>query len=111
PVRSILLSVGTRALFGLLVGLLYYAVKKRRRPEVWLVLLTLCGRVLHSLLVYSALGLLFPELGYGPANTLNGLGSPINLAVSAGSAVVVLLCWRLSRSAIVRRFAQRMALV
>ena len=111
PVRSILLSVGTRALFGLLVGLLYYAVKKRRRPEVWLVLLTLCGRVLHSLLVYSALGLLFPELGYGPANTLNGLGSPINLAVSAGSAVVVLLCWRLSRSAIVRRFEQRMALV
>ena len=111
PVRSILLSVGTRALFGLLVGLLYYAVKKRRRPEVWLVLLTLCGRVLHSLLVYSALGLLFPELGYGPANTLNGLGSPVNLAVSAGSAVVVLLCWRLSRSAIVRRFEQRMALV
>ena len=69
PVRSLLLSVGSRALFGLLIGLLYQlANRSDRHTTQWLALVTLFGKHLHSILVYGAVGLLFPQLGYGVKN-------------------------------------------
>ena len=45
PVRSLLLSVGSRALFGLLIGLLYQlANRSDRHTTQWLALVTLFGK-------------------------------------------------------------------
>lgn len=64
PWNSLLLSVGTRALFGLVIGLAFLAVKKRKHCRLWGGLLTVFAPKVHSLMVYTALGVLFPELGY-----------------------------------------------
>ena len=61
PLASLLLSVGTRVLLGLLVGLAFAAVKKSRYFRLWLCLLTVLAIRLHVFLVYGALGILFPQ--------------------------------------------------
>ena len=61
PVESLILSVGTRALFGFLAGLLYQAAKKGKHPLAGVVAVSSLGRTLHTVLVYSCMGLFFPE--------------------------------------------------
>lgn len=51
PLQSVLLSVGARALFGFLIGLLYQLAKKSRHPMAGIILVTSIGRTLHSFLV------------------------------------------------------------
>ena len=65
PLESLLLSVGTRTLFGLLSGLLFAWAKRRRHPLPWIAAAASAGRLLHTTLVYAAMGLFFPESGYG----------------------------------------------
>ena len=65
PLQSLLLSVGTRALFGFLVGLLFQLVRASRHQRLWGGAVALLAPKLHSVLVYTAMGLLFPNLGYG----------------------------------------------
>ena len=64
PVNSVLLSVGTRMLFGLIVGFAFQAVGKRKRRSLWIGGISLIAPKVHSLIVYTAMGILFPELGY-----------------------------------------------
>lgn len=64
PVGSLLLSVGTRALFGLVIGLAFQFVKKRKYGRLWIGVISAIAPKIHSLFVYTAMGLLFPELGY-----------------------------------------------
>lgn len=64
PASSVLLSVGTRALFGLLIGLAFLLAKKRKNPRLWAGVIAMLAPKIHSLLVYTAMGILFPELGY-----------------------------------------------
>ena len=64
PLGSLLLSVGTRALFGWLVGVLFVLAKKLRHPRIAVGVVSALSPKLHSILVYSAMGFLFPELGY-----------------------------------------------
>lgn len=66
PLASLVLSLGTRALFGLLVGLSFAAVKKLPHARAWLAVCAALAPTLHALLVYSALAALFPALGYTP---------------------------------------------
>lgn len=61
PWASLFLSVGTRAIFGLLVGLAFMAVKKRKHFRIWMCLLTVLAIRLHVLLVYGTMGILFPQ--------------------------------------------------
>lgn len=61
PMASLFLSVGTRALMGLLVGLAFAAVKKSKHFRLWMCLLTVLAIRLHVFLVYGALGILFPQ--------------------------------------------------
>ena len=61
PLASLFLSVGTRALFGLLIGLAFDAVRGRKRFRSWMCLLTLLSIRLHSFLVCGAMGILFPQ--------------------------------------------------
>ena len=70
PIASILLSVGTRMLFGLLMGLIFHVLRGRKHFRLWTDLLCLLAPKFHGLLVYTALGLFFPEFGYSTNNTL-----------------------------------------
>ena len=64
PLGSLLLSVGTRALFGWLVGMLFMLAKKLRHPRIGIGVVSALSPKVHSILVYSAMEFLFPELGY-----------------------------------------------
>ena len=70
PIASILLSVGTRMLFGLLMGLIFHVLRKQKHFRLWTDLLCLLAPKLHGLLVYMALGLFFPEFGYTAGSSL-----------------------------------------
>lgn len=64
PVNSILLGVGTRMLFGLLVGIAFATARKSRHYRIWAGALSAVAPKVHSLIVYTGMGFLFPELGY-----------------------------------------------
>lgn len=63
PLGSLFLSVGTRTLFGWLAGMLFGLAGKTRHPRFWVGVIATLSTRLHSLLVYSAMGLFFPEWG------------------------------------------------
>ncbi len=56
PLESILLSVGSRMLFGLVIGLLYLAARRIRYTGFFVCMISFFGPFLHSILVYSAMG-------------------------------------------------------
>ena len=102
PVASLAISVGVRALFGWLVGLLFLLGRRARHPRLWAGIIAVLAPRLHSLLVYTAMGLLFPQLGYGPANAFR---------VGVSDALLALLClfvieglWSLQRHEKLRDF-------
>lgn len=64
PIGSILLSVGTRVLFGFLLGCLFQLTRKSKRKNLCKLLITIAAPKLHALLVYTAMGLFFPSLGF-----------------------------------------------
>ncbi len=63
PWASLFLSVGTRAIFGLLIGLAFMAVRRSKHFRAWMCLLSVLAVRVHLLLVYGALGVLFPQFG------------------------------------------------
>lgn len=71
PLGSFWLSVGTRTLFGLLIGLAFAYAGKRKHNRLWRVVISAIAPKLHTLLVYSSMGFLFPELGYSFRNALH----------------------------------------
>ena len=111
PLESFLLSVGTRTLFGLVMGLAYLAARRCRREGCCVALLAILGRTVHAALVYAAMACFFPETGYSPLDALTDAGTPSGLATSLMTMGVVLLCWRLQRSAMWKKYQQRMELV
>ena len=102
PLDSIFLSIGSRVLFGLIVGLLFLLTRKSCRPLIYTIIIALFGRALHSALVYAAMGLFFPEMGFHFANTFSGFGSPSNLLTSILTAVIVVLFYLAQNSAFLR---------
>ena len=111
PIQSLLLSVGTRILFGLLVGLLYAMARRFRHQTLWIALISIAGKTLHALLVYSAMALFFPELGFGPRDTLSDFFSLENLITIAVTTALVLLCWRVWNSTAFCRFLSHIQMV
>ena len=111
PVESLLLSVGTRVLFGLLVGFLYLAAKRTRHKGLWIGVISFFGRPLHSLLVYSAMWCFFPETGYSPLNVFTDFWSASSLATNLVTIGVCLLCWRVQRSAAWQKLQHQMDVV
>lgn len=64
PFGSFCLSVGTRTLFGLVVGLAFMLAKNKKFYPLWIGVISAFAPRIHSLLVYTAMGIFFPELGY-----------------------------------------------
>ena len=81
PMGSILLSVGTRILFGLIVGGLFWLVKKRAHRRIWNGVIAFLAPKLQALLVFGAMGFFFPDLGYTVASALQIVKSDVMIAV------------------------------
>lgn len=81
PLESFLLSVGSRVLFGLVIGLVFWAAKKRKAPRVWLGIASFLAPRFQAFLVYGAMGLFFPETGYHFASAWAMGWSDLPLAV------------------------------
>ncbi len=96
PVSSLLLSVGMRALFGLVIGLAYLFARKRKTHRLWIGVVSAIAPKLHSFLVYTAMGILFPELGYRYYSAFHWKWDD---AVFAAVCVIVIeLLWALYQS-------------
>ena len=109
PFKSLLLSIGVRALFGLAVGILYDLAKRRsRRPDLWVGVISFFGKAIHSLLVYGGMALLFPAMGFGIADTLHSFFTLSNLITITGTTLIALLIRRGLRSRPFQLFEQRM---
>ena len=111
PFSSLLLSIGSRVLFGLLIGLLFLEAKRAKKYSfIWISIVAFAGRGIHSLCVYSFMGLLFPEMGFNALSTLDSLGSPSNLLTAFIAFAIVLLAWFGKNSAFYKKFSQKVCL-
>lgn len=111
PVQSIVLSVGARALFGLVTGFMYYIAKKGKHPLAGILVVSSVGRTIHSFLVYAFMELLFPEAGYTVANSLDEIGE-LNFFLSVLLAdLVVPLCYVFRNSERTRKFLERIRII
>lgn len=63
PVSSLLLSVGTRVLFGFIVGMAFYYAKKSSYRRLYVGLTAALAPAVHSMIVCTTMDLLFPEFG------------------------------------------------
>ena len=110
PLGSFMLSVGSRMLFGLVLGLLYMGARRLKYPGIWVAVVSYLGRTIHSLLVYSAMALFFPHMGYNPLSALKGLVNPVDIAVDLATALLVLALWAAVHTQTWRRFRRRLEL-
>ena len=108
PLGSLVLSVGSRALFGLLSGLLYAGARRLRPLALGVGAVSFFARQIHSLLVYSAMALFFPEAGYGPGIVFAQVFSKSDVLANCGTAAVVLLIWGASQTQPWIRFRQKL---
>ena len=107
PWESLLLSVGTRTLFGWVEGLLYRAVGRGKHPAVGVFVVTTFGRSLHTFLVYGCMGLLFPEMGYTAADTLDEIFRWDFVPIALLTDLIVLGACSFLQSDLVRRILRR----
>ena len=63
PVQSLILSVGTRMLFAFIIAIAFSRAKKSRYRYYLTFILGAVAPILHSAIVYQAMGTLFPEIG------------------------------------------------
>lgn len=110
PLGSVMLSVGSRTLFGLAVGLLYDLAKKLRPSWLWVGLVSFVGKTIHSFMVYGAMALFFPEAGYGPSDAFSGMLEPSNVLSGLLVAAVILLFFGISRSKLWLSFRKRLTI-
>ena len=110
PLGSVLLSVGSRMLFGFIAGLLYQAVRNWRPAWLWVGVISYCGRLIHSLMVFNAMFLFFPEAGYRPSDALSDFLYPKDMFSGLVAAGIVLLLWGIVHSSAWQRFGRRLAL-
>ena len=111
PLESVILSVGTRVLFGFLVGFLYQAAEKGKHPLAGVIVVSSFGRTLHTSLVYGCMGLLFPESGFGITNTLQDMRRWDFLPFILIMDVMISLCYLFCRSDFLQRLLYRVRLL
>lgn len=71
PIGSILLSVGSRVLFGFVIGYLFSIIKGRRYEKIGIWILSLISQWIHAFLVFTVMGACFPQLGYTGMSTFH----------------------------------------
>lgn len=111
PVESIILSVGMRTMFGLLIGLLYQRARKFRYPLVSIILVTSLGRTLHTFLVYLCMQIFFPEAGFTAADTLEDIMRWDYIPFLLAADTIVVFCYIFVRSKYVKDLFRRIRTV
>lgn len=96
PLSSLWLSVGTRTLFGLLIGLAFVFARKGKHNRLYRIAVCAVAPKLHTFLVYSSMGILFPELGYSFRTALHLKWR--DAVFSAVCIVIVELLWSVYHS-------------
>lgn len=71
PIGSILLSVGSRVLFGFVIGYLFSIIKGRKYEKIGIWILSLISQWIHAFLVFIVMGACFPQLGYSGMSTFH----------------------------------------
>lgn len=71
PLGSIFVSLISRTVFGLAMGLIFFAAKKSRRTGFWETVGTVVSTRLHAFFVYLAMGIFFPQSGYDWTSTFH----------------------------------------
>lgn len=107
PVQSILMSVGARILFGVVVGLLYELARRWKHPVLGILLVTSVGKTIHSVIVYAFMQLFFPEMGFTVQNAFDGMFRAETLLSVLVVDLIVLLCYRFMQSSYVRNLIRR----
>ena len=83
PVSSIILCIGTRVLFALIVGVALSAVKNRKHFRIYAGVISALSVLLYSGMIYTAERILFPEVSYGSAS---------DMGYVIANTCIVLLC-------------------
>lgn len=104
PVQSFILSVGTRTLFGFLIGVLFVLARKGKHQWLWKGIVALFASKLHAFLVFAAMGAFFPEYGFTGASAR--MFAINDIAVSMFCMVSVLLIDRFYHSEFVNRYRE-----
>ena len=111
PIQSFLLSVASRALFGWIAGILYKIAKESKHPEIGILIVSSIGRAVHTFCVYLFMGLLFPEIGLTPANTLDEIFKPDYLLFVIVVDLIVWFFYKFRYSDHVKRFMKQVSSV
>lgn len=104
PFGSVMLSVGSRVVFGFLLGWLFLMARESDHQRVWKPVIALAAPKLHAVLVYGAMGLFFPEYGFSARSALHWEKSDV--VITLACAVIVLGLDRLYNSTYVTKFRQ-----
>lgn len=105
PVRSLLLSVGTRLCFGAAIGILYWAAKRSARHQLlWIAIVSFFGKQLHSFFVYGAMGILFPEQGHGIGDAFRNFFRPGEIGVALLISLLLMGIWKIWTSPQVQQY-------
>lgn len=96
PAGSLLLSIGSRTLFGLLAGLAFMLAAKSRHKRLWRIVVSVFATKLYEFPVYLALGIFFPKTGYDFTDTFKVNAGEIAIAVFC--AVIIELLYALYHS-------------
>ncbi len=104
PLNSILLSVGTRVLFGFLIGLLFSLAKKSRYKNIFVCILSFIAPKIHAFLVFLAMGILFPSSGLNYRTTFELSKNDVVIAISC--LAYVLLCNAVYNSEFVTKYKE-----
>lgn len=62
PLQSFILSIGTRTLFGFIIGLSFAAVKKTKKPRLYIGIISFIAPKLHDTIVYATMELFFSDV-------------------------------------------------
>ena len=101
PVESLLLSVGTRTLFGFLVGVAFWLVKKWSNRRLGIGIVSFLAPTVHAALVYAAMGLFFPQIETASATFFLNTS---NILATVVCVVLLELLWTVSRLSAVQNF-------
>lgn len=95
PIGSLILSLGTRMLFGLAVGFLYLWARRSRHPLLGIGVVSYFGRTVHSFFVYSSMALFFPKSGYSPLIAFSSLFAPSDILINIVTAGVIIFIFKI----------------
>lgn len=111
PFSSVILSVGTRMVFGFLAGIIFKSVKWSKYKKLAVSVAAFLSDMVHSFLVYTALYFLFPELGFSPLNTFEDMIKLNSIVNRLGTILIILAIYIISTNKKVKEFKRQIEVI